>query len=83
MHRSVCMGESTGKGLEGKKYDAVEFSGGVLYEYGNTVGEGGRKFAYRSTRMRAGLRARISDHVANFSACRLGQPLCARFPDKK
>lgn len=72
MHVSVCTGEDTEKELEGRKCDAVESSGGVLYEYGGTMGEGGRKFAYRSTRMRvlAGLRARISNHVANLSACR-------------
>lgn len=62
-----------GKGLEGRKYDAVESSGGVLY-----VREGGRKFAYRSTRMRAGLRARVSDHVENLSVYRLATTRCTR-----
>lgn len=37
----MCMGVDTGKGLEGRKYDAVESNGGVFYEYGNTAGEGG------------------------------------------
>lgn len=77
MRGSVCTGDGIGKGLEGKKCDAMESSGGVLYEYGGTAGEGGRKFAYRSTRVRAlaELQARISDHVANLSACRQSQLL--------
>lgn len=74
MHGSVYTGEGTEKELEGRKCDAVELSGGVLYEYDDTAeeGYGGRKFVYRSTRMRtlAGLQARISNHVANLFACR-------------
>jgi len=75
------MGVGTGKGLEGRKYDAVESSGGVFHEYRNTAREGGRKFAI-DLRMRvlAGLRVRLSDHVAIYSQT---EPVDVRFPNKK